>query len=185
MICVIHAHPYLSRSRTNRALAEALRAVPNLDLRSLYDLYPDFDIDVAAEQQALAAAHLVVWAHPVFWYSVPSLQKHWFDKVLVYGWAYGEGGSALAGKHCLWVPTTGGEEDTYAPGGKHALPFASFAPAIEQTARFCGMHWETPHVIHGASLIDDASLARHVNALTARLAAWRADAVAHLAETAP
>ena len=60
MICVIHAHPYLSRSRTNRVLADALRASPNLDLRSLYDLYPDFDIDVAAEQRALERSQLVV-----------------------------------------------------------------------------------------------------------------------------
>ena len=53
MICVIHAHLYSSRLRTNRVLANALRALPDLELRSLHDLYPDFDIDVSAEQQAL------------------------------------------------------------------------------------------------------------------------------------
>src|SRR5437660_12593882 len=58
MICVIHAHPYPSRSRINRALADALRDLPALDLRSLYALYPDFDIDVIAEQKALANAQL-------------------------------------------------------------------------------------------------------------------------------
>ena len=58
--------------------------------------------------------------HPVFWYRVPALLKHWFDKVLAYGWAYGEGGTALHGKHCLWVPTTGGDERDFAPSGIHA-----------------------------------------------------------------
>jgi glutathione-regulated potassium-efflux system ancillary protein KefF len=174
MICVIHAHPYLSRSHTNRALADALRATPDLELRSLYDLYPDFDIDVAAEQRSLAQARLVVWMHPVFWYSVPALFKHWFDKVLTYGWAYGEGGTALHGKHCLWVPTTGGDEGTYVPGAMHALPFASFAPPLEQTARFCGMHWQSPHIVYGAIGIDEPALAEHAATLLQRLASWRA-----------
>jgi glutathione-regulated potassium-efflux system ancillary protein KefF len=173
MICVIHAHPYLRHSRANRALADALRASPGLDLRSLYDLYPDFDIDVSAEQRALDQARLVVWMHPVFWYSVPALLKHWFDKVLAYGWAYGEGGAALHGKHCLWVPTTGGTARDFTPSGLHAHPFVSFAPPIEQTARFCGMHWESPYIVHGANLIDEARLALQAAALVQRLAPWR------------
>ncbi len=173
MICVIHAHPYLSRSHTNRVLAEGLRGVPNLDLRSLYDLYPDFDIDVEAEQHALERADLIVWMHPFFWYSVPGLMKHWFDKVLAYGWAYGDGGTMLRGKHCLWVPTVAGDESTYASAAMHAYPFTSFTPALEQTAQFCGMHWEPPHVIHGANELTDSALAAHVAALDARLVPWR------------
>jgi glutathione-regulated potassium-efflux system ancillary protein KefF len=184
MICVIHAHPYLSHSRTNRALADALRGTPHLDLRSLYDLYPDFDIDVDAEQRALARAQLVVWMHPVFWYSVPGLMKHWIDKVLAYGWAYGEGGTALVGKHCLWIPTAGGDEDTYTPEGIHAHPFASFVPVIKQTARFCGMQWEPPHVVHGSTAIDDTRLAAHIEAIGTRLAPWRtAPAASHAGAT--
>ena len=173
MICVIHAHPYPGRSRANRVLADALRGTPKLDLRCLYDLYPDFDIDVEAEQHALAQAHLVVWMHPIYWYTVPGLMKHWFDKVLAHGWAYGEGGTALEGKHCLWVPTTGGDENAYTPGGMHAHPFASFMPVVEQTARFCGMRWEPPLVVHGAHVITDARLAEHAADLEARLAPWR------------
>jgi len=90
MLVLVYAHPYPNRSRANRLLIEAVRDLPDLELRSLYDLYPDFDIDVEAEQRALAAASAVVWQHPLHWYSVPSLLKHWFDKVLARGWAYGE-----------------------------------------------------------------------------------------------
>ena len=183
-ICVSHAHPYPRKSHTNRTLADAIRALPGVDLRSLYERYPDFDVDVAAEQHALGAARLVVWMHPVYWYSVPGLLKHWFDKVLAFGWAYGNGSAALAGKHCLWVPSTGGDEETYTPSGMHAHPFVDYTPVIEQTARFCGMHWETPHVIHGADRIDDAQLAQHVATLTARLASWREPATAATTETA-
>ena len=173
MICVVHAHPYPSRSRINRALAEALSTLPALELRSLYSLYPDFDIDVAAEQKALAGADLVVWMHPLYWYSTPALLKHWFDKVLEFGWAYGDRAAALRGKSCLWVPTAGGGEATYAPDGLHAHPFASFATPIEQTARFCGMRWESPHVVLDADDVDEARLGQIVADLRRRLSAWR------------
>ncbi len=185
MICVIHAHPYLRHSHTNRALAEALRGSAHLELRSLYDLYPDFDIDVEAEQAALARAQLIVWMHPIFWYSVPGLLKHWFDKVLAYGWAYGTGGTALEGKHCLWVPTAGGDLDTYTPEGIHAHPFASFIPVIKQTARFCGMVWEAPHVIHASNAITAEDLAQRIAALERTLEAWRTPADTAPAEVQP
>ena len=108
MILVVYAHPYPARSRACAALLEAIRGAERVEVRSLYDLYPDFDIDGDAERHALEGARLVVWLHPFYWYSVPALMKHWFDHVLIKGWAHGEGGRALAGKDCLWVTTTGG-----------------------------------------------------------------------------
>src|SRR5262245_51490007 len=110
MALLVYAHPYPLRSRANRALLAALEGLPQLEVRSLYDLYPDFGIDIGTEQRALLRAELVIWQHPMYWYSVPGLLKHWFDKVLARGWAYGEGGTALRGKTCLWVTTTGGDE---------------------------------------------------------------------------
>ena len=169
MICVIHAHPYPSRSRTNRALADALRGMAGVDFRALYEHYPDFDIDISVEQKALERARLVVWMHPVFWYSVPALMKHWIDKVLAYGWAYGEGGSALHNKHCLWVPTTGGDEQDFTPSGMHAHPLAT--PEVEHGALLHAL--EPPYVVHDAIAIGDEALSRHVAALTDRLAPWR------------
>ena len=102
-IVVVYAHPYPKRSRANRMLLVAVRDLEDIELRSLYALYPDFDIDVAAEQAALEKAHVVVWQHPLYWYTAPGMLKHWFDKVLTRGWAYGDGGTALAGKICQWV----------------------------------------------------------------------------------
>src|SRR5687768_12986761 len=110
-ILVLQAHPYPDRSRANRALERAIEGIPGVDIRSLYDLYPDFSIDVAAEQSALLACSVVVWQHPLSWYTVPALLKLWFEKVLTTGWAYGEGGRAIAGKRCLWVVTTDTDAD--------------------------------------------------------------------------
>ncbi|MEO7760665.1 MAG: glutathione-regulated potassium-efflux system oxidoreductase KefF [Betaproteobacteria bacterium] len=172
MICVIHAHPYPRHSRACRALLEAIRPIPDLEVRSLYDLYPDFDIDIAVEQDALARAQLVVWLHPLYWYSVPGLMKHWFDKVLERGWAYGETGTALQGKHCLWVPSVGGPEDTYAQGRTNLLPFKHYVGPVEQTARYCGMEWEEPFVVFGALTITDDGLADYARRLRVRIGGW-------------
>src|SRR5688572_32930914 len=107
MILLVHAHPYPGRSRAGSVLLEAVRDLPGLELHMLYDRYPDFAIDVEAEQEALGRARVVVWQHPLYWYSVPPLLKLWFDKVLTLGWAYGPGGTALHGKTVQWVVTTG------------------------------------------------------------------------------
>src|SRR5688572_14060703 len=91
-VLLIYAHPYPDRSIANRKLLEAVDGLQGVAIRSLYDLYPTFDIDVSSEQKALRGAQVVVLQHPMYWYSVPSLLKHWFDKVLARGFAYGQGG---------------------------------------------------------------------------------------------
>lgn len=147
MILVIYAHPYPQHSRAGKAMLEAVRDLPDLEVRSLYDLYPDFDIDIAAEQAALKRAELV----------------------LARGWAYGKEGTALHGKRCLWVATTGGDETTYSADGMHEQPFANFIAPVEQTARFCGMRWQAPMVVHGAHTVSDQALQAMAQALRTRL----------------
>lgn len=159
MILVLLAHPYPDRSRANKALSRAIEDLPGVQIRSLYDLYPDFAIDVESEQRALSACSTVVWQHPIYWYAVPALQKLWFEKVLSHGWAYGEGGEALSGKRCLWVATTGADADAYSPRGIHEHPFESFVPAVRQTARFCHMRWLDPLIVHGAHHLSPEALA--------------------------
>lgn len=175
MILIIHAHPYPQHSRANRAVLNAIADLAGVEVRSLHDLYPDFDIDVEVEQAALTKARLVVWMHPIYWYSVPAMLKHWFDVVLTRGWAYGAGGTALAGKHCWWVSTTGGTDAAYTPDGAHQRPFDDFVAPIAQTARFCGMHWLEPLSLHGAHVISDAELVAGARLVRERLVEWQAE----------
>jgi len=173
MILLLYAHPHPQRSVAGRALLSAVADLPDLTLRSLYDVYPDLAIDVDTERALLAAARLVIWQHPLHWYGPPALLKLWFEDVLVRGYAYGDGGTALAGKDCLWVTSTGATGGDYAPAGKHGHHFASFVPAVEQTARFCGMNWLEPIFVHGGHYIGAEALATQAQAYRARLLAWR------------
>ena len=175
MILVIYAHPYPGLSRACAALIDAIASIEDLEVRSLYSLYPDFDVDPAQERTSLEKASLVVLLHPLYWYSVPALMKHWLEQVLVRGWAYGEGGTALAGKDCLWVTTTGGDAGAYTPEGRHGRVFEDFVPAVERTARYCSMRWLEPFVVHGAHLVSDDELKAAAGVLRERIEAWKAD----------
>ena len=86
------------------------------------------------------------------------------------------GGTALHGKDCLWVTTTGAMPDAYSEQGAHGYPFDAFVPAVRQTARFCGMRWLEPVVVHGAHRSSPEALRGHAARYRARLEPYaRAD----------
>ncbi|HYP99829.1 MAG TPA: glutathione-regulated potassium-efflux system oxidoreductase KefF [Polyangiaceae bacterium] len=178
-IALIYAHPYPNRSRAGRTLLAAVSNLEGVKIRSLYERYPDFSIDVAAEQALLREAELLVWQHPIYWYGPPPLMSLWFEKVLARGWAYGKGGEALRGKACLWVPTTGGDPNAYSEGGMHGHSFDKYIPPVEQTARFCGMHWQAPLILHGSHHTTDEQLRSHGLEYRDRLSAFLAEPRQH------
>jgi len=171
-IYVIAAHPHWRDSRVNRALMQAAQALPAVDVNDLYSSYPDYAIDVEAEQARVARADLLVLLHPVQWYSMPPLQKLWLDEVLAWGWAYGPGGDALRGKDCWLVASTGGPEASYHPQSYNRYFFDAFLPPYEQTAALCGMRFLPPLLFHGARSATHDALAAHVEVFRDRLASY-------------
>ena len=186
-VLVLVAHPDIARSRVNRALAAQARLLPSADVevRDLYALYPDYLIDIEAEQAALAAARTVVWVHPVQWYSMPALMKLWMDDVLAFRWAYGPGGRALVGK-CVWlVVSTGGVEASYQKLGDDPTPFERFLPPYRQTAEMMGMRFLEPLVFHGAHRAEAHEVHAHAHAFALRLQALAGEARANAAPPQP
>jgi glutathione-regulated potassium-efflux system ancillary protein KefF len=174
-ILVLAAHPHVEHSRVNIALmrrAAGSALADRVQVRDLYALYPDYLIDVAAEQQALAAAQLVVWLQPLHWYGMTPLLKLWVDEVFSFGWAYGPGGRALVGKDLWLVASTGGSEASYAPRGSNRHFFDAFLPPYEQTAALVGMRFLPPLVLHGAHRASDAELDAHAQVFAERLRSW-------------
>jgi len=171
-IVVLAAHPNRRDSRVNRRLVDAARGVAGVQVRDLYALYPDYDVDVAAEQAALTAAELIVLLHPIQWYAMPALQKLWLDEVLTLGWAYGHGGTALQGKDLWLVASTGGPEASYHPQGYNRYFFDAFLPPYEQTAALCGMRFLPPLLLHGARRVPDDEIASHAAVFAQRLGSY-------------
>ncbi|MCE4554796.1 NAD(P)H-dependent oxidoreductase [Roseateles cellulosilyticus] len=185
-ILVLVAHPDLARSHATRKLVDALRASPaagRVELRDLYRLYPDFHIHIDAEQRALEASRLVVMLHPIYWYSMPALQKLWLDEVAHLGWAYGPGGTALHGKDFWLVSSTGGSAQAYGPGGHNHHPIEDFLLPYRQSAHTCGMNWLQPQILHGAHRATDTEVVAHADLFVQRLAHYP-DWCEHAAEPA-
>ncbi|RJF95389.1 NAD(P)H-dependent oxidoreductase [Noviherbaspirillum saxi] len=180
-ILILYAHPAHGNSRVNRRLREHVEDIPHVQVHDLYEMYPDFHIDVAHEQRMLEQSELIVFQHPVQWYSMPALLKEWIDVVFEHGWAYGHDGHALQGKDLWLVATTGGPAAAYQPDGYHRRNFSDFLPPYEQTAQLCGLRWLPPLIVHGSRRASDAEMAPQAQLYRERLLsypAWSKECVA-------
>jgi len=169
-VLLVLAHPALERSRANRALAKAAKGLSGVTFKDLYETYPDFVVDIETEQAALVAHDVIALQFPLYWYSTPALMKEWLDIVWLHGFAYGEGGEALKGKRLFVACSTGASAKAYHAHGYNRFSMDEFLRPLEQTAHLCGMVWETPFVVHGASVKDDAALKAEAERYKARVA---------------
>ncbi|MFZ2278944.1 MAG: NAD(P)H-dependent oxidoreductase [Prosthecobacter sp.] len=170
-VLVLYAHPAPHKSRINRRLAAAAREVKGVTFRDLYEIYPDFLIDVEEEQKLLQQHDVIVFQHPFYWYSAPSLVKEYLDLVLTYGWAYGEGGAALQGKLMLQAISAGGSEEVYCSQGRNRFTIRQLLAPFDQTAFLCGMRYLAPHIVYSANQLADAASIRPLAQSYARLLA--------------
>jgi glutathione-regulated potassium-efflux system ancillary protein KefG len=152
-IVILVFHPVLHKSRVNRVLLNALEENKGVTIRYMYDLYPDYQIDIKAEQEVLLGHDIIVWQHPLYWYSSPSLLKEWLDLVLEHGFAYGKEGRALEGKKVLSAITSGGRRNTY--GSEKGVKFSirQLLVPFEQTVNLCRMIYLPPFLTHGTHLL--------------------------------
>jgi glutathione-regulated potassium-efflux system ancillary protein KefG len=175
-VLILFAHPAFHRSRANRALIDAVRGLEDVTFHDLYEAYPDLMVDVPREQGLLEAHDAVVMQHPFYWYSAPALVKEWLDLVLTHKWAYGEGGTALAGKTWLSAITSGGSEASYGPRGGNRFSVEEFLRPFEATAQLCGMHWRKPFVLHASHLVSQSELVDAALKYRAEILALQRDA---------
>ncbi|MFN3760476.1 MAG: NAD(P)H-dependent oxidoreductase [Algoriphagus aquaeductus] len=157
-ILVLFAHPKYEQSDVNHALLEPISHLENIEIRDLYELYPDFNIDIQKEQELLFQHEIIIWHHPIYWYSCPPLLKQWIDLVLEYGWAYGPGGVFLKNKYVMNVVTSGGSKDIYSPEGRNRYTIEEFLRPFEATAYLCLMRYLPPFHVGGTHRISPEEL---------------------------
>ena len=139
-------------------MARALDGVEGVTIHDLYEAYPDFEVDVAREQELLVAHDTVVLQHPLYWYSTPPLVKQWEDLVLEHGWAYGSEGTALRGKRAASAVSAGGREEAYRADGRNRYTIQEFLRPLEATWRLCGVEPLAPFIVHGTHRLSGADL---------------------------
>jgi glutathione-regulated potassium-efflux system ancillary protein KefG len=176
-ILVLFAHPALEKSRINQQMIKAIENLDGVWLNNLYENYPDFYIDIVREQQLLQLHDIIIWHHPFYWYSAPSLLKEWFDLVLQHGFAYGATGNALEGKAALSVVTTGGQKEVYSESGRNQFTVNQFLVPYKQSANLCRMEYLPPFVVHGSHTMGKTSIDKIASQYKNLLIALRDDQI--------
>ena len=175
-ILVLFAHPSLDRSEVTRPMAEAVRDLDGVTLVYLYAEYADFQIDIDREQQRLIEHDVIVFQHPLYWYSTPAILKEWQDLVLEYGFAYGSNGTALQGKIIFNALTAGGVEAAYKAEGYNHFTIRELLHPLEQMALLCGMVYLPAFALFGArTAVEEGRASQHVADWTTVLEALRDD----------
>ena len=135
--------------------------------------------DVAAEQAKLAAADLVIFQFPLWWFSMPAIMKGWIERVYAYGLAYGYrnegnryryGDGGLRGKRAVLSVMVGGPEVDYAPRGINGPLDQLLFPITHGAPFFPGMDVLPTHAIYGTGRITEARFAAERDAWRARVA---------------
>ena len=144
-ILVLFAHPVYQTSLLNKTLIESLPDCDHVTVHDLYEQYPNFMIDVAHEQALLEAHDVVIFQHPLYWYSSPAILKEWMDLVLAHGFAYGTDATALSNKLFISVITSGGDLGNYQ--GERNI--RDLLKPFEFTANLCNMDFLPPFIIYG------------------------------------
>ena len=160
-ILIILAHPLLEKSRLHAALLKTAKQLKNITVNDLYESYPDFDIDVEREKKLLLRHDIIIWQHPLYWYSAPPLLKQWQDLVLEHGWAYGKKGFALSGKKIFNVLTSGAGAGTYQSGGFNKYSIHEYLRPFERTAELCRMHYWPPYWIDGVHRMETEQINKY------------------------
>lgn len=117
-VLIIYGHTDPKGSVANKKILEVVaQKMPEAEIATLADLYPDFNIDAEREQKRLLDADIIVFEFPVFWYSDPSLLHRYVEQVFTYGFAHGGTKYMLEGKKLLLSFTTGAPEEMYCKDG--------------------------------------------------------------------
>ena len=148
-ILINFAHPALSRSKINKELLFAVKELPNVTLNNLYDNYPDFIINVEREQKLCETHDIIIFQHPFYWYSSPSIIQEWCGLVLEHGWAYGAHGNALKNKFMLQAISTGGEYNTYSKNGSNVFTIDELLSPFKAMAKLCKLKYLPPFMVMG------------------------------------
>ena len=154
------AHPDIATSRVNRALLAGLDRLDGLEVADLTQLYPNAQIDLAAERERLLRADKLIFQFPLYWYSTPPILKQWQDAVLTpIFYLEPDTAALMRGLPILAATTTGGPPASYEPGALTMTINELFAP-LRATARKCGFIWHNPFAVHDVRNIDDTELRR-------------------------
>lgn len=140
-VLIIFAHPNYAASKANRTLLETISNNEHVKVHNIYEANPNGKIDVPKEQALLEKYQRIIIQFPTFWFNVPGFLKTWLDEVLLFGWAYGPGGTALKNKEIGIVTTTGGAKEAYQKQGTNGFTVEEYLLPMIKSIHYIGANY--------------------------------------------
>jgi len=136
-----------------------------------------FAPDLARHVELFTAADLVILVSPMWWFSVSAMLKGWIDRVFANGIAYRypdvpAWSGFLGSKRGMLVMTSSYEPEQFR-GDRVGDLDRVLHPLMYGTLAYTGMQVLDPFVAYAADSVDDATRARYLAELDARLRALR------------
>lgn len=112
------------------------------------------------EMDRVAAADLVIFLFPMWWFSVPAILKGWIDRVFAYGVAYDFertwNRGVYGGKRAMLAFTTGAPAAVFEPDGRSGDLERVLWPLHGGVLALCGFEVLQPFTAWAVPWIDDA-----------------------------
>lgn len=177
MTLMIVAHPNFSHSIANKAIVdEVLKQHADIEVRHIHQLYPDYHIDVEAEQHALLRHDSIILQYPMYWFNMPAILKLWFDDVFTYQFAYGSQGNRLKDKKVMISMTVGQSENHLITAHENLM--ASFLKAVGHSIYYSQMQ-----LVEKLFLYDVSPFSKHNEAEIQQLAIQHAKKLTTVIQT--
>ena len=152
---IVYAHPAHQRSRANRALLNRISDLHNVTVHDLYETYPDFFIDVEAEQKLLLEHDAIVIQHPEI---CTTCQRFCVNgRILYWNTVTPTGASSSVWQANIWVVLTASvPEHTYSDTGVNERPLSEYFLHYPRMANVCHLEMKpTFEVYHGRHSPDE------------------------------
>jgi len=146
--------------------------------------------DIAAEQEKLLWADLLILQFPLWWFSMPAILKGWVDRVYAYGFGYGVGEHSdhrwgerygegtFKGKRAMLMVTTGGWAPHYSERGVNGKMDDILFPIHHGILYYPGFDVLPPFVIYRTGKMDEQRFEQATAELGARLdTIWETDPI--------
>ena len=132
-----------------------------------------FAAEIAAEQEKVIWADLVIFQFPMWWFGMPAILKGWVDRVFARGFAYIAGRKydtgLLGGRLAMVSTTTGTSAETYAPSGIDGDINHILWPIHNGIFRYTGFEVLPPHVVYMPGKVSALQRSAYLNSYRRRL----------------
>lgn len=146
-ILILFAHPLYEKSRVNQIINKYIPDSEYITFNDLYEEYPEFEINTNREQDLILEHDIIIWQHPLYWYSCPALLKQWMDMVLHFESDKDLDIHQLKGKAVFQVMSIGPQNHSFLDSQPDNRDVLDYLLPFQRTVEYSNMNYLPPYLV--------------------------------------